>query len=512
MREAAMDRPIECRALAVMREARSWKKNRLAKALGMNPQTYYDYENGNVVPSRAFLERAAAAMGLPAHHVDRTLAYLRQTDAAAAAGMAGAVVDARQAIDELALVLGAEWGELHRVQLERSLRLTEALVERHAARLLFPRLRAYPPAEREAVVREQKAFQTWAVSELACHESIEAAAHDADEALAWAGLAVLIAELATGDEAFLARSQGYARFHLGNAIRVKGRLPEADAEFQRGKRLWEAGEAGDPEKLLDEARVLSLEASLRREQGLLPEALRLLDRALAVDRGGQRAYLLINRAKTLEELDDYEEAIATLRRALPLVDPEREARLLWSLCFNLADNLFQVERHSEVPPLLEQVQGLAMRLGNGLGLVRLGWLRGRLAAGLGRPAEAEDAFERARQEFLARDIPLDAGLATLELAVLFQEQGRTAEVKKLARELAPVFQAQRISHKALATLMLFREAVDQVSLTVEMARRFLEDLRRVSRKDNPVLPASEKRPDRERQDRNRPGKTRSYRS
>src|SRR5262245_56461984 len=217
LRGAEMDLPVECRALAVMREARGWKKNRLAKALGMIPQTYYGYENGAVVPSRLFLERAAAAMALRTHHVDRTLAYIRQTDADAAAGMAGAAVDARQAVDELALALGAEWEVLHRVQLERSVRLTEALVERHAARLLFPRLRAYPtPAERQAVVREQKVFQSWAVSELACHESIEAAAHDADEALAWANLAVLIAELATGDEAFLMRSRGYAGFHLGN--------------------------------------------------------------------------------------------------------------------------------------------------------------------------------------------------------------------------------------------------------------------------------------------------------
>ncbi len=515
MREAAMDLPIECRTLAVMREARGWKKNHLAKALGMIPQTYYGYENGDVKPSRAFLERAAAAMALPAHHVDRTLAYLRQTDAAAAAGVAGAAVDARQAIDDLALVLGTEWGELHRVQLERSVRLTEALVERHAARLLFPRLRAYAtPAEREAVVREQKAFQTWAVSELACSESIEAAAHDADEALDWARLAVLIAELATGDEAFLARSRGYALFHLGNATRVKGRLPEADVEFQRAKSLWEAGEAGDPEKLLDEARVLGMEASLRRDQRRLPEALDCLDRALAADRGGaETRYLLINRAKTLEELDDYEEAVATLRKALPLIDVEREPRLYWNLCFNLSENLFQVGQYDEVPPLLEEVQRLALRVGNGLGLVHLAWFRGRLAAGLGRNAEAEAAFEEVRQEFLARDIPFDTGLITLELAALFQEQGRTAEVKKLARELAPIFQEQRVSREALATLMLFREAVEQETLTVEMARRLLEDLRRARRRDDTALAElPDKGLGRRRQNRGRPGKPRPYQS
>jgi tetratricopeptide (TPR) repeat protein len=284
-------------------------------------------------------------------------------------------------------------------------------------------------------------------------------------------------------------------------------LPEADAEVQRAKGLWEAGEAGDPEKLLDEARVLGLEASLRRDQRRLPEALDCLDRALAADRGGLRAHLLINRAKTLEELDDYEEAVATLRKALPLVDAERDPRLYWNLCFNLSENLFQVGRYEEVPSLLEEVQKLALRVGNGLGLVHLGWLRGRLAAGLGHHAEAEAAFEQVRQEFLARDIPFDTGLITLELAALFQEQGRTAEVKKLARELAPVFQEQRVPREALATLILFREAVEQETLTVEMARRLLEDLRRARRRNDPALAESpEKRPGRKRQDRYRPAK------
>ena len=69
-------------------------------------------------------------------------------------------------------------------------------------------------------------------------------------------------------------------------------------------------------------------------------------------------HILVIRAKTLEEMGDYEEAIATLRRALPLVDGEREPRLRWGLCFNLAENLFQVGRFSEAEPLLPGVQEL----------------------------------------------------------------------------------------------------------------------------------------------------------
>jgi tetratricopeptide (TPR) repeat protein len=467
------DRPIECRALAVMREARGKKKNWLAIRLGMTPGTYYEYENGKQVPSRELLERAAAALNLSPHHVDRTLAFLRRNDAEAAGAEAGGEVE------RLAAALGTEWEELYRSVFLRSQRLARAVAEREMARIHFPRLRAHPAAERPAIVRENVTFQSWAISELACHESIAAAAGDPDEALAWAELAVLIADLAPGEDAFRARSRGYAAFHLGNAFRVKGRLrPEAEVEIRQAKALWATGEAGDPERLLDEARVLGMEASLKREQRQLPESLDLLDRALAVDRGGLRSRLLINRAKTLEELGDFEQALATLRRLLPLVDTEREPDLHLVASCNVLVTLCHLGHHAAAAEEFEEVRNLAKRLGGGLRLARLGWLYGWIQAGLGQPAEAEAAFERVRREFLRWDIPFDAALASLELAALYKEQGRTAEVKTLTRELAPVFESQRVSREALATLALFREAVEQDTLTLELARQLLEDFRR----------------------------------
>lgn len=59
--------------------------------------------------------------------------------------------------------------------------------------------------------------------------------------------------------------QGYALFHRGNAFRVRGRFrPEAEDDFDRANVLWKAGEVGDPDRLLDEARVLGMEASFKR--------------------------------------------------------------------------------------------------------------------------------------------------------------------------------------------------------------------------------------------------------
>lgn len=82
--------PLESRALALMRTAQGWKKNRLVKALGLQPGTLDQYESGDQTPSRQLLERAAAVMGYGAVVVDRTLAYIRQMDAARRLGSAAA--------------------------------------------------------------------------------------------------------------------------------------------------------------------------------------------------------------------------------------------------------------------------------------------------------------------------------------------------------------------------------------------------------------------------------------
>ncbi len=111
-------------------------------------------------------------------------------------------------------------------------------------------------------------------------------------------------------------------------------------------------------------------------------------------------------------------------------------------------------------------------------MTRLVWLRGTLDAGLGRPTQAERAFEQARKEFLASGIAYDAALVSLELSVLYLGQERTAEVKDLARELAPVFHLQGVSRETLATVKLFREAVEKETITMELAQQLLADLRR----------------------------------
>ena len=85
-------------------------------------------------------------------------------------------------------------------------------------------------------------------------------------------------------------------------------------------------------------------------------------------------------------------------------------------------------------------------------------------------------LEQVRREFTVRAIPYDAALSSLELAVLYLEEGRSQEVKTLAREMAPIFQAQGIAREALAALSVFLEAAQRETATLEMVKRVMADV------------------------------------
>jgi hypothetical protein len=76
-------------------------------------------------------------------------------------------------------------------------------------------------------------------------------------------------------------------------------------------------------------------------------------------------------------------------------------------------------------------------------------------------------------------------LVSLELSRLYATQGRTEEVKSLARHMVPIFQSQEIHREALAALLIFREAAEKERVTAEFARDILLYLRKA--RHNPEL-------------------------
>ncbi|HEY2291024.1 MAG TPA: tetratricopeptide repeat protein [Thermoanaerobaculia bacterium] len=345
-------------------------------------------------------------------------------------------------------------------------------LDRARAEELFSRLVKLPEEIRLAVVRVAEEYQSWALCEKVCAVSSGEASRSVERAAAWARLAEEIAERVRGPEHWRSRIQGYAVAHGANVLRVAGDLKASETAFERAKHLWLGG--SDPGVVLDPGRLLDLEASLRRDQRRLGEALFLLDEAAAVGRHPERA--LLKKGFTLEVLGDYERAVETLLQADPLVRRGGDTRLLYMLRFNLAVNYCHLGRYREASELVQEVRDLVLDRGDENEILRVNWLEGRIAAGLGRSGEARKLLGEVRRAFGLRGMSYDVALALLEEAVLLLEEGRSAEVKALAGELAQVFEDKGVHREALAALRLFHEAAEHEEATAELARRVLRFL------------------------------------
>jgi tetratricopeptide (TPR) repeat protein len=467
--------------LTVLRQLKGWEQEELATASGVGLSSIQKIELGLRRTNAATFGAIVGALGVDLATVDEQLAVVRKLRGGAAAGqtprreaapVGRAAGTAALAVHQVESLLRAQ------IEGEKGWRAASSIEDsRRRAPTLWARLAAYDEEARRALVREAAEFQDAGLCELLCEESLRAAGDSAEAALRLAELAVLAAERVPGTPGWRRRCEGYAEFHVANARRVPGDFLAAEEALARAAELWQAGAADDP-GWLNEARVLHLEASLRRAQRKLPEALALLDRALAADHWGETPSLLLGKAKALEELGDFAAAIALLRQAAPQIDGEGDLVKLFSVHLNLAAYLCHLGRHAEAALGLPEVRALARRLGNQLDGLRVTWLEAKVAAGLGRIAEAVAGFERVRAEFEERGFAYDAALATLELAELHASLGRTADVKVLARRSAPIFQEQGVHREAQRALELFRRAAEEERVSVELVRSVLAYLQR----------------------------------
>jgi tetratricopeptide (TPR) repeat protein len=475
-------------ALTALRLFRGVQQEDLAKTSGIGYAKILKIEQSRRRPRPGDLQALLASLGADRSLLEEILDLVRrvrrdasggESEVASGAEAVRGFVSVSRELPELTALLRA--GLNARTARIPPLALAES---RRRAPELWARLAAYPHAARCALVQESGEFQDVGLCELLCDLSVEAAADNAQRARLLAELAVLASVQLQAEAGFRCRVEGFCRIHLSNAHRVGGTLPEASEEFARGAQLWHSGAAADP-GLLNETRVLQIEASLRRDQGNVSACLTLLDRALAIDRWDMAPALLIAKSTALEGLGDFAGAIAMLRQAAPLLDGERDMRELFAIRVNLAFHLCHLGQYRTAEQALPEIRRLSLRLGNCLDELRVGWLEARVAEGLGRFDEAVAGLTRVRVGFERQRIPYDVALVTLELAELYASQGRTAEVKELVRESVPIFEAQGVHSEAQRALALFRRAVQEERVTIELVRGIHDYLERARR--NPQL-------------------------
>ncbi|HEX5759300.1 MAG TPA: tetratricopeptide repeat protein [Thermoanaerobaculia bacterium] len=363
--------------------------------------------------------------------------------------------------------------------------------ERAAAATLCTELEQHPPSRQQLLVRNSARFATPALCELLLVRSHEACFQDAERALELAELAKTVVERhqlrePSGEpESMIPGLTARCWGAVGNAQRLRG-------DYAAAERAFVASDAVLQESVLeplDRARVLDWKASLRKDQRQFPEALRLLDRVTAIyQRLGQRHLLgkaLAQKAAVCGESGDVPEAIVLLREALQHLDLEEEPRQVLVARHNLIHYLNQSGLHREAFALLFHTRPLYLEHGGRVGLLRLRWLEGSVASGLGRTAQAEVAFREAREGYLEQGRDYEAALVSLDLAMLYAGEGRTTDVRRLAEEMLPVFGSRQIHREALAALIVFRRAAEMEEAGMELVRSVADFLNRA--RNNPEL-------------------------
>jgi tetratricopeptide (TPR) repeat protein len=370
-----------------------------------------------------------------------------------------------------------------RVFAEASRREEELARERAQAPALLAQLERLPAGRRQLLIRNSRRFQGWALGQLLISQSHRLGFRNPTASLDFAVLATEVAQR-VDEECFgpglVQDLRGAAWVQLGNAQRICAELRKSEEAFGIAEHFLTRG-SGDP---LELARFLESKGSLRRAQRRFQESTALLEAAIAlyreVDDRHREAWALISLGNVYVNAGEVGKAVDSIEAGLARVDASEDPRLVLYARHNLAVLLSDSGRHLEAQALLGQVRRLHRRFGDEMNLVRLRWLEGKVASGLGRFAEAEEALLEAQRAFVDRDLGYDAAVVSLDLAALYSRLGRTAEMKRLAAEMLPIFRAQDVHREALAALLVFRQAVEAERVTshlIEEIRSFLDHAR-----------------------------------
>jgi transcriptional regulator with XRE-family HTH domain len=460
-------------------------QKKFGKACRLDQAQISKYEKGSAAPSEEALRRMANVAGIEwalVVHLRQFYSSLLAQVARPSAASASRTLDL-PIREPILLAVTPYLIEAHTAEQA----LPSLNEERRIAEQIWTALERHPVPFRRRLIELSPNTRNWTLALRVCEASVERAAHEPREALELADLALFIAERVPGEESWRSRLKGYCRAHVANARRVANDLAGADEAFALAWDLWRAGTGADPD-LLGDWVLPSMEASLRRDQGRFSEALELLDQAKASQGGTSPAalvILLLQKEHIFGQMGDTEGALAALTEAAPFVEASGDARQLFALRFNVADDLCQLKRYEEAAKLLPQVRELAVQQGNELDLLRVLWLSAKLAAGQGRMQEAVAGLEQVSRDFLEHDMPYDAALSSLDLAVLWLKAGRTAEVRGLAVAMGKIFNAKEIDREALAALRLFCDAARQEAATVELARQVIQEIEQVRRSVSP---------------------------
>ncbi len=360
--------------------------------------------------------------------------------------------------------------------------------DRQRAPKLFSELMRHPVSRQRKLLERTWRFKNYVFAEFLLEQSFEYMFSDAARAEDLSELALVVAQQLEGTHygpALVNDLKAKAWAFLSNARRIGSDIRGANEAMKKAHTHLAEG----TDTPLLRARILSIECLLRCDQRKFKEAFSLIDDALAIYREAGEDHwtgrTLITKAHILDAANEQEKAIEILNSALTLVDTKSEPRLAYMIQQNLATYLTRLGKYREASKLLPAIRQCVLELGDSLLPLRLRYLEAEVAAGQRKWKEAEKAFIEARDAFTEAGMGYDVALVSLDLALMYAQRGRTAEVKQLASEMVPIFKSRDVHREAHAALIIFQEAAAAEKASLEMLEGIAGYLKQA--RNNPEL-------------------------
>lgn len=282
------------------------------------------------------------------------------------------------------------------------------------------------------------------------------------------------------------RAHGWRQF--GNALRVRGKLQEAEEAFDKAQAYRDRG-TGDPTL---HAWLLEQMASLRIFQRRFPRAIELAESAGQIYRRlgdlDSLASTLVQKAIACVYDGDPERAIGILNQAIPLMDQEKDPYLLLAACQNLVICYLDLERPEQALALYLEARDLYKEFKDEMILLRMTWQEGRLLRDLGHLAGAEMALQQARDGFVARELGYEAAMVSLDLAAVYIQMGRLEGLEHTIAATIPIFRSLRVDRETLAALLQIRKVAEQRTQALDLIRTVTSQVERLSKESSARKP------------------------
>ena len=369
-------------------------------------------------------------------------------------------------------------------QVAEKCRLEELAAERGraAAPQLLEELERYPPAKRRMVAANFERFQDWALVELLLEgcRSLWMSAPDLAEVRA-----VVACDIARN-----LRAEGYQELLLNdlraeawscaaNSCRIRGNLEEAKQAFETAESFLAMGTG----ELLDRAQLLDLKVSLVRDLGSFDHAHELLREVILCRQALGDKHLvgraLVSKAFILFEQQRSLDAVDALVEAGGLIDADREPLLEMTRSLNLIDNLVLLGRYDQARALLPGARQLARQHGSRLVRLRMRWAEGRLHYAAGQKELGEELLTAVHESYLSVGKAKEAASVALDLAVIYLDRGRVAEVKALVERVQAyaVLASSDAEREAVEALVGLHSRSEDLVFTRALLEKFARQLR-----------------------------------